>query len=171
MQQMCEWYHNDLVSKWFKIGEMLPTVEEVTEKYIPYISGEKPTQAYIILIDCVDVGYIQKYFISDYPDFNEYVQTDDNAVGIDLFIGHRDYIYKGYGKYIIIEFLKNYVFSEARSDKCIIGPEPKNISAIKAYEKAGFKWYKNIQIPSENEPEYLMVLNKSEFNKNNGLEK
>jgi RimJ/RimL family protein N-acetyltransferase len=60
-------------------------------------------------------------------------------------------------------FLKDYVFINPQIDKCIIGPEPKNAAAIRMYEKSGFKYYKTIQIPDEDEPEHLMVLMKKDF--------
>ena len=81
---------------------------------------------------------------------------------MDLFIGEKEFIHKGLGSIIINKFLKNYIFIEDRVNKCIIGPEPKNLSAIKAYSKAGFKYTKTIQIPDEDEPEYLMEILKEE---------
>lgn len=41
--------------------------------------------------------------------------------------------------------------------------EPKTAAAIKAYEKAGFRYFKKIQVPGEPEPEYLMKLTREEF--------
>jgi RimJ/RimL family protein N-acetyltransferase len=45
----------------------------------------------------------------------------------------------------------------------VIGPEPKNAAAIRAYEKSGFRFFKSIQVPGEPEPEYLMKLSQQEF--------
>lgn len=161
ISQLHAWLNTDFVIEWY--GKKSMTIDDVKEHYTPYIMGKKPTQAYISMINDIDVGYIQTYFICDYPDYNEYVNTDDHAAGVDLFIGHKDYIHKGYGTFIMKEFLRNHVFTNSVVDKCIIGPEPKNLVAIKMYEKSGFKWYKNIQIPDEDEPEYLMLLLKKDF--------
>lgn len=155
------WMNTDFVIEWY--GKIPVTIEDVRNKYMSYITGEKPTKAYIIIIDNVDVGYLQTYLINDYPEYNKYVETDEHTAGVDLFIGHKDYIHKGYGVRIMEQFLREHVFSNIQVDKCIIGPEPKNLSAIRMYEKSGFRWYKNIQIPDEDEPEYLMILLRKDF--------
>jgi RimJ/RimL family protein N-acetyltransferase len=46
---------------------------------------------------------------------------------------------------------------------CVIGPEPKNAAAIRAYAKAGFRHWKTIQQPDEPEPEWLMRLAKGDL--------
>jgi RimJ/RimL family protein N-acetyltransferase len=56
------------------------------------------------------------------------------------------------GERICFEELKESV------ERCIVDPEPKNLIAIKAYENAGFRYLKTIQIPEEEEPEYLMEI-------------
>lgn len=159
--QIYIWMNTDFVIEWY--GKIPVTLEDVRNKYMSYITGEEPTKAYIIIIDNVDVGYIQTYLINDYPEYNKYVETDEHAAGVDLFIGNKDYIHKGYGVRIMEQFLREHVFSNNKVDKCIIGPEPKNLSAIRMYEKSGFRWYKNIQIPDEDEPEYLMILFRKDF--------
>jgi aminoglycoside 6'-N-acetyltransferase len=161
LPQLHIWLNTDFVLKWF--GKKPTPLNDVIEKYDPYITGEKPTSAYIIVIGGIDTGYIQTYLISDYPDYNAYVGADEHSAGVDLFIGHRDYIHKGYGASIMTAFLKDYVFSKSQVARCIIGPEPKNTAAIRMYEKTGFRWYKTIQVPGEDAPEYLMTLTKKDF--------
>lgn len=165
--QMYQWLRTDFVSKWYEKEGL--NFDEIEKKYIPYITGQKPIKAYIILINGIDIGYIQTYLIKDYPEYNQYVQADDFSAGVDLFIGHEEYIYKGYGKKIMKEFLQDSVFSNPTITQCIIGPEPKNKSAIRMYEKTGFQWYKTIQLPDEEEPEHLMKLSKADFMESNKL--
>ncbi len=55
------------------------------------------------------------------------------------------------------------VFHEYKVDSCIIGPAQSNHAAIRAYEKAGFKYLKTVSLPDEPEPEYLMRLCRDEF--------
>jgi RimJ/RimL family protein N-acetyltransferase len=40
----------------------------------------------------------------------------------------------------------------------VIGPSVKNIAAIRAYEKAGFRPLKLVPVPGEPDPEFLMRL-------------
>ena len=61
--QMRDWLNTDFVMEWY--GKKPVTIEEVKGKYMPYILGEKPTKAYIIVINNEDAGYIQTYLIID----------------------------------------------------------------------------------------------------------
>ncbi len=130
---------------------------------MPYIQEQKPTDSYIILHNNIKIGYIQTYLLKNYPEYNELVQADDNSAGIDMLIGEKEYIHKGLGPIIIKKFLIDIVFQNKNIKNCVIGPEPKNIIAIKAYEKAGFKYIKTIKVPDEDEPEYIMEISKNEI--------
>ena len=46
---------------------------------------------------------------------------------------------------------------------CIIDPEPDNKIAIRAYEKAGFRYLKTVQIPTEAHPSYLMRIERADL--------
>lgn len=156
LRLMYKWLNRDIVIEWY--GKGGSTYEEVKKRYLPYINGEKPTFPFVITCDSRDIGYIQTYMIDDYPEYSKYVNTEEHAAGMDLFIGESDFIHRGLGKYILTKFLKEYVFRLNDTSCCIIGPEPKNKVAIRAYEKVGFRYLKTIQVPDEDEPEYLMRL-------------
>ena len=164
--QMLEWLNTDFVKQFWK--EPYNTVDDIKAEYGGYVTGEQPTTGYIIMINGVDVGYIQTYYYSDWQDDEEGMQyfqlLDANkySAGVDLFIGHRDYIHKGYGSPIMNAFITEYIFSNLQTTSIIITPEPDNAIAIKVYERIGFKWYKTI-ITSDGEQEYLMVLQKENF--------
>lgn len=158
---MYKWLNTDFVIEWYDKGGS--SFEKVERKYLPRIKGEQPTFSFIITCDNKEIGYIQTYMIDDYPEYSQWVNTVEQAAGVDMFIGERDYIHKGLGKLILIKFLREYVFQLNNTDCCIIGPEPKNRAAIRAYEKSGFKYLKTIQVPGEDEPEYLMRLYKKEL--------
>jgi ribosomal protein S18 acetylase RimI-like enzyme len=80
---------------------------------------------------------------------------------VDIFLTSV-FMHKGLGSSVMKAFLRNYVFSGClfTAEQCTIGPEPKNVSAIRMYEKSGFHWVKTIQMLSEDEPEYIMVIHK-----------
>ncbi len=107
------------------------------------------------------IGYIQTYLIKDYPEYSRHLELNEEAAGLDLFIGDINYIHKGLGAEIIKNFLADIVFTKPEIVSCVVGPEPKNIGAIKAYEKAGFRYLKTVRLPDETEPEYLMQINKA----------
>lgn len=154
------WLNTDFVIEWYEKDGM--TLEQVYSDFIPKITGEEPIHPFIIKCNDKRVGYIQTYLIDDFPDYCIYVDAKEKSFAMDLFIGEEEYIHKGLGSKILKEFLSNHAFDLNDSECCIIGPEPSNIVAIKAYEKAGFKYYKTINT-SDGTEEYLMKLYKSEF--------
>lgn len=78
------------------------------------------------------------------------------SAGIDLFIGEPDLIGKGLGPAAIRAFLRDVVFARYDVAECVIGPSVRNLSAIRAYEKAGFVFLRDVVVPDEPDPEHLM---------------
>lgn len=159
LELMQRWLNDDFVARWWPGW---PSLEQVRARYAPRIDGAEPTRCFIAELDASPVAFIQCYYIRDWPD---YAIGDEaaNAAGIDLFIAERERAYKGLGPKIIREFLARMVFAEYDVDSCIIGPAQNNFAAIRAYEKAGFKYLTTVSIPGELEPEYLMRIGRDEF--------
>ena len=153
-----KWFLSDHVIKWYSKKKW--TFAELKNKYLPRIFGKAPTSCFLILFKEKPIGQVQMYKISDYPEYKKIIQVDENAAGADLFIGEKDYLHKGLGSIIIKKFLRDFVFAQLEVDSCIMGPDPKNMPAIKAYQKAGFSHFKTIFNPEENEEEYLMRITK-----------
>lgn len=156
---MYHWLNTDFVNKWY--GEAR-TPEEVAARYAPKINGDVPTDPYLILHDAAPIGYIQTYKIADWPDYSRCVQVEENAAGVDLFIGEQEYIHRGLGPHILRTFLREVVFADPGVTCCVLGPEPKNRAAIRAYEKAGFTYLRTVQLPDEAAPEYLMRIGRED---------
>jgi RimJ/RimL family protein N-acetyltransferase len=149
------WLNTDFVKEWYDSG---PPYEEVVAKYAPRIAGRAPTRSFVTLYGGTPIGYIQTYRIDDYPEYSRYVRAGEEAAGVDLFIGHADYVHRGLGSAILRRFLREVVFGEGDTASCVIGPSVRNRAAIRAYEKAGFTYLKTVEIPDEDDPEYLMRL-------------
>jgi len=156
---LLKWRNQDFVKEWFKPGT--PTMKEINEIYLPRIAGEKPTFCYIIYIDQISAGLIQTYQMDDYPEYKKAIGYKDNAVSIDLFIGNKNFLHKGYGKLIIAKFLKEIAFNKFGLKKCLIAPDPNNLAAIKAYEKVGFRHLQTVKNEEDGNIEYLMELVKT----------
>ncbi len=154
------WLNTPHVARWWY--EDVGPYEEVEEKYVAYIEGREGVEPYLILHGEFPIGYIQTYSISDDAEYAALIEVEDSS-GIDLFIGEEGFLYKGLGSLVIRRFLAEVVFADESIEVCVIGPEPKNQAAIRAYEKAGFRYFKTIQVPGEPEPEYLMKLAREEF--------
>ena len=153
---MHEWLSQEFVYAWYEKRPF--SVEDVQAKFLPRVTGEQPTRCFFITHDGRPIGYIQTYRMVDYPDYNRQVGMEEDAAGLDLFIGHPDYIHKGLGKHILTRFMDEVVFKMPGITKCCVGPEPENAVAIRAYEKAGFRHLKTASV--DGELEYIMVATK-----------
>jgi len=161
---MHRWLNTEHVARWYRVrGAPRPTLDWVTARYLPRIRGDDPTRSFVIMLGGRPVGYVQGYLIADDPEYSARVQVDEGAVGLDMFIGEPDVVYKGLGSHIVRRFLAEIVFQEMGALSCIIGPEPENAAAIRAYAKAGFRYLKTVHIPDgDAEYEYLMRIGRDE---------
>jgi aminoglycoside 6'-N-acetyltransferase len=152
---MHRWLNTGEVKRWYNEAWSLG---EVVEKYGRRVRGETPTHSFVIMYGDLPIGYIQTYRIRDYPEYADAVQVQEDAAGIDLFIGEKDYVHRGLGRWILTRFMDAYVWRLTGASVCVIGPEPANRAAIRAYEKAGFRYLKTAPVPGEDQPERLMII-------------
>src|SRR5437870_5612846 len=98
--------------RWFGKGK---TFEEVTEEYLPMITGEIPIHSYIALHEGRPVGSMQWERLGDFPDAQEaYGVTDPNASNCDVLIGEASVVHRGLGAPLIEAFLERIVFADPR---------------------------------------------------------
>ena len=157
---MHRWRNAPHVSKWWGITERSPSMHDIRRKYLPRITGEYPVECYLILFDASPVGMVQTYLLDNHPSVRADYKVSDKAAGIDIFIGEKDYVYHGHGSNIIKSFLREIVFKNYDVDRCIIDPEPGNTAAIRAYEKAGFKYVGTIRNQKGGVDAYLMSIDR-----------
>jgi RimJ/RimL family protein N-acetyltransferase len=106
---------------------------------------------------------LQHYRIADDPEYAEALALGEDAIGVDLFIGEADLLGHGHGPAMLRQFLRDVAFPFHRIDACVIGPSVKNVAAIRAYEKAGFRPLREVTVPEEPDPEFLMRLTRAEL--------
>jgi aminoglycoside 6'-N-acetyltransferase len=100
----------------------------------------------------------------DYPDVMGFYGVEDpDIVNCDVLIGEPDVAHRGLGAPMIRRFLKEIVFQEARFRTCIIDPETENKSAVRTYEKAGFRYLRSIADDGEGHPVTLLELRRDEL--------
>ena len=169
LEQMHLWLNAPHVRRrWY---EERTSYQEIEEGYLPRIDGREAPRPFVILHKDKAIGYIQSYLISD-EGYASLVEVEDSA-GVELFVGETEYLYRTLGKHIVRSFLFEHVFSDLGIAVCVTGPcvtgpdatgpEPKNAAAIRAYEKAGFRYFKSTHVPGEPEPEDLMMLGREGF--------
>jgi len=121
------------------------------------IRGEDPTDMYMINMDGRPIGVMQSYRVDSYPDYVAQLGTlPAPAFSLDVFIGEPDVIGKGHGVGLIRAFLP-LAFDRYGVDYCVIGPSRSNVSAIRSYEKAGFRYLKDYREDDTIDPPHMLL--------------
>ncbi|MDP9245371.1 MAG: acetyltransferase [Chloroflexota bacterium] len=157
------WLLEPHVRRWWADPPRAEYPDDELEKYRSRIRGDDlDTEIFFIRHRGRPMGFIQSYRIDDHDEYGEALALDAPAAGIDLFIGEPAEIGKGHGPKLIRAFLRDVVFPTYDVDECVIGPSVKNTTAIRAYEKAGFRFLKDATVPDEPDPEHLMRIRRDE---------
>jgi len=94
------------------------------------------TEPLIVELDGRPIAYIQSYD-PHLEDGHPYQDQPFGTLGIDITIGIPNLVGKGHGSAIVRQFA-DMLFEEG-APRVIIDPDPNNLRAIRAYEKAGFR--------------------------------
>ena len=151
------------MSRWWADPPRDTYPDDELDKYRTRIRGDAdPTLLFLVRRRGRPMGFIQCYRIDDYDEYGRALALGFPAAGIDVFIGEPAEIGRGHGPALIRAFLRDVVFATYDVEDCVIGPSVKNLSAIRAYEKAGFVFMKDAPVPDEPEPEHLMRIRRAE---------
>ena len=158
------WLLEPHVKRWWDDGVKNPYPDAAIEEYREAIQGKDPTQHYLARIDGRPVGMFQHYRIGDDPEYAAALALGEDAVGVDLFIGEAELIGLGHGPAMVRQFLLGVAFPFHGMDVCVIGPSVHNLAAIRAYEKVGFRPLREVHVPDEPDPEFLMRVTAADLN-------
>jgi RimJ/RimL family protein N-acetyltransferase len=147
LQQIFLWLIRPHVAKWYAAAPS--SFAEVVAKYGPRTLEGNPVRAFIVTLDGAEVAYIQAYAIETFPDYREQLGCESGAVGIDLFIGEEPLLYRGIGTQVVRRFVDEVVFGSMGAPACLAGPGDGNTASIRAFEKAGFRRWKTVQMDDE----------------------
>jgi RimJ/RimL family protein N-acetyltransferase len=155
--------HVLMLAQWLSCGEALrwyaqgrvPTEEELASKYLNPDRANR-TKHFVSSLDGVPVGFLQYYRIAAYPEYADRIQAGPGDYGIDLFIGVPDAIGRGVGTMIVKTALASLVFTNADAARCVLGPSPENLRAIRCFEKCGFRHTRTVEVGGV--LEYVMVV-------------
>ena len=151
---LLKWLETPHVKKWWD-QDVAYTMKLVKEKFGKHIHGiplsknsNHKTYAYVICLDEEMIGYIQAYNAHDFAQENhlDLSAISGSVCGVDLFIGESSFLNKGLGTRILNEFEKQIL--APHFDCCLIDPAKDNLTAVKAYTKAGFKIFAQFQTES-----------------------
>jgi RimJ/RimL family protein N-acetyltransferase len=157
------WLLEPHVRRWWDDEPTAPYPDAEIDGYREAIRGKDPTYHYLARIDGRPVGVFQHYRITDDPEYAEVLTLGEDAVGVDLFIGELELIGKGHGTAMLRRFLRDVAFPFHHVEVCVIGPSVNNIAAIRSYEKVGFRALREVHVPGEADPEFLMRITATEL--------
>lgn len=136
------------------------TLDAVRAKYLPRIAGAKDATPYVICHGAAPIGYIQTYAVR--PSAWDLGGVEGGA-GLDLFIGEAPLLHRGLGPEILRRFIGEIVFRDPAVRACFIDPSTRNRVAIRAFEKAGFRYFGDAVDPETGKPVRIMRLAREEF--------
>ncbi len=151
---LLKWLEAPHVKKWWD-QDVMYSMDLVKEKFDKHIHGialsknpDNKIYSYIICVNKKMIGYIQAYNAHNFARENglDLSAISGPVCGIDLFIGESPFLHKGWGTRILNEFARQILISHF--DWCLIDPEKDNLTAIKAFKKAGFKIFEQFQAKS-----------------------
>ena len=158
LENVVQWILDDGVHRWwYPEGS---TEEKIRAEYEPRSRGEPnefdKTGRYIINVDDQDIGLVQWHF-GDYPEYASEVPSSDSA-WVDVLIGLPEWRNRGVGSVLTRQFVEDVVFADPAIQRCAIDPDPENRPAIRAYEKAGFRYVRSYRSEVDGLDAYLMVM-------------
>ncbi|RUR14223.1 GNAT family N-acetyltransferase [Legionella sp. km772] len=151
---LLKWLETPHVKNWWD-QDVTYTLDLVKEKFGKHIHGlalsknsNHKTYAYIICANKEMIGYIQAYNAHDFAQENglNLNAISGSVCGVDLFIGEQPFLHKGCGVRILNEFEEQIL--APHFDWCLIDPAKDNLTAVKAFTKAGFKIFEQFQTES-----------------------
>jgi RimJ/RimL family protein N-acetyltransferase len=113
------------------------------------IEGRDTTRPFIFSVDGEAVGYIQYWFIGHHQndtwiaDHPWLAELPSEAIGVDLSIGDPGRLSQGIGSGVLRAFTERLVGQGHKT--IIIDPDPDNLRAVRAYEKAGYRAIPRLQ--------------------------
>lgn len=126
---LARWLAEPHLAEWW--GDPEESVAEIREAM-----DSVETEPLIVELAGRPIAYIQSYD-PHLEDGHPYRDQPFGTLGIDISIGDPALVGMGHGSAIIRQFVDT-LFVEG-TPRVVIDPDPANIRAIRAYEKAGFR--------------------------------
>lgn len=135
------WMHAPHAERWWARNR---TVDDVIAQYTPAITGEIPIHAVMVAYDAAPIGIVEWMRFRHFPKLMRAYGVDDpDAVSCGVLIGEEAFAHHGLCAPMICRFLREVPFRDPSCRACFIDPECGNVSAIRAYEKAGFRFLRD----------------------------
>jgi RimJ/RimL family protein N-acetyltransferase len=137
------WLNQDHVKKFWQESDNDEILKEKFLKKLP----QRGIRSFIIEQESKSIGYIQYYDCAKIGG-GWWVGEKPGSFGIDLMIGDVGSVGKGFGPKVIKDFILLILANEPAARSIIVDPDPSNLRAIRAFERAGFGRDKQIETPN-----------------------
>jgi len=138
LQRLYEWVQQPHLAAWWGAPpESYATfVAELQEE----IEASNFLAPIIVCLDAKPIGYVQYYCADERCRrfWSRRGKPTTGAVGLEVIIGERTHLGKGYCAQIINKFVQK-IFTETTAEKIVADPCPDNCAAVRCYERVGFK--------------------------------
>lgn len=159
---IAEWLSQSHVSQWWRHE---PTPAAVEADFGPAVDGTDPTDLILVLSDDRPIGLMQSYRIGDNQEWLaalQVVNSHEDSVGIDYFIGELDATGHGVGTGMIRLFTDRIWSQYPDAPAIVVAVNQNNIASWRALEKSGFRraWSGILESddPSDKDPSHLYQL-------------
>ena len=149
------WLQRPYIAEWWREPRSLVELEH---DYLPPISSQSSTRAYIALLDGEPIGFIQSYVVVGSGGGWWETETDPGARGIDQFLAREHQLGRGLGSAVVRAFVEQ-LFQNPEVTRIQADPSPENERAIRSYSRAGFVPVREIVTPDG--PAILMLRERS----------
>ncbi len=151
-----KWYQEEEIYSHFEQRKL--NYDEIKDKYLPRTLKNTKIPVYMIEYEDKPVGIIQYQLIDD-ENMKLYGIKYSRCYEIDIFIGELAMHNKGIGRQAI-NILTGFLFNDYQAKLLVMCPLKENISAIKCYEKCGFKINKPFKTEDTigNLQEYILMI-------------
>ena len=133
---IARWRSDPRVLEWYGGRDQPLDLAAARAKHRPRVLGEELVNPCLILLGDRPIGYVQ-YYVVDEP--AEYALEDATDVwAMDLFLGEPEVWGRGVGRRVV-RALSTWLFEARGAQRIVIDPQVRNVRAIRAYERAGFR--------------------------------
>jgi len=132
-----EWVNRPHIVEWWGGEEERPTLDDIRDHYLPRVLALESVIPYIAMLGEEPIGYSQSYVALGSGDGWWEEETDPGVRGIDQSLANPMQLNKGLGTELV-RALVELLFSDPSVTKIQTDPTPRNLRAIRCYEKAGF---------------------------------
>jgi len=159
LPMLLEWLRQPHVKAWWR--DEPDDLAAIEATYGACITGNDPTELFVVVADGRDVGMVQRYRFADEPEWCACfagVADVQQAAGIDYLIGDPDLVGRGVGTAAIAAIVAD-TFDHSLVPTIITNVDQVNVASWRALEKAGFRrvWEGELDSPdpSDDGPQYL----------------